>query len=104
MYYEGVKSATEPEAIYYELNKDGTAEIRLRNNIKQVEDVIDDTDKDSTTYTYWEYDEVYVVAPYTKEYIEQNTESIWRSEVKCASTNYDLEDAIVELASMIGGE
>ena len=92
MHTVGVRSADRPQEFEYELFPDGIAEIRIRKNIKEEQNEQGD---------YYEYDEVSVREPITREFANANKETIWKKET-CSTQRYELEDAIVELAEIVG--
>ena len=101
------QSATPLETVKVEAGIGGGSHVWLRNGITQT------TDPDSGQDVY-EADEIHFFSPevVTAEYVEADFASLWAAheqdglsdDERQASRISDVEDALIELAGLIGGE
>ena len=95
---------SEPEKIKYEALPDGTANVYLRQNIKQVDHTQIGTDGTETTAKVWTADEKNIKTTLTKEQVETQFNTLildGDSTPTLTQRVAALEDAISALADML---
>jgi hypothetical protein len=95
---------SEPEKIKYEALPDGTANVYLRQNIKQVDHTQIGTDGTETTAKVWTADEKNIQTTLTKEQVETQFNTLildGDSTPTLTQRVAALEDAISALADML---